>query len=79
MTTTTLTPAERQANTLSAVRENINMRPNDWNALAHSKRGTLKFIDLCVDAYVESEPERYASLSSEQADLLASEVAERFN
>lgn len=71
--------ADRQGSTIAALRENFDLHPGDWRGVARSKAGTLRLLDWRAYELIASEPERYASLSSEQEALLASEVAERFN
>lgn len=76
--TTKLTLTAKRANTLAAIRENFDLYPADWHRAVCEQSTLVRFIDDLVDAYVESEPERYASLSKSDSAVVAEVAVERF-
>ena len=76
--TTKLTTTQKRANTLSAIRENFDLYPADWHRAVCDAKRLAGFIDDCVDAYVESEPEYYAGLPAAMHLAIAREAVERF-
>ena len=76
--TTKLTLTAKRGNTLMAIRENFDLYPADWHRAVCEQSTLARFIDDLVDAYVESEPERYASLSRSDSAVVAEVAVERF-
>lgn len=76
--TTTLTHTQKRGNTLVAIRENFDLYPADWQQAVCNAERLARFIDDCADAYVESEPERYASLTKLDRDVVAEVAVQRF-
>lgn len=76
--TTKLTLTAKRGNTLLAIRENFDLYPADWHRAVCDAKRLAGFIDDCVDAYVESEPERYASLTTLERQVVAEVAVERF-
>lgn len=76
--TTKLTLTAKRANTLAAIRENFDLYPADWHRAVCEQSRLVRFIDDCIDAYVESEPERYAGLTAPERKVVAEVAVERF-
>lgn len=76
--TTKLTLTAKRANTLAAIRENFDLYPADWHQAVSEESRLAHFIECFVDAFVESEPERYAGLTLREHLAIAQEAVERF-
>lgn len=76
--TTKLTLTAKRANTLAAIRENFDLYPADWHQAVSEESRLAHFVECFVDAFVESEPERYGDLTAEQRKMVAKWAVERF-
>lgn len=76
--TTKLTLTAKRANTLAAITNNFDLYPADWHRAVCEQSTLARFIDDLIDAFVESEPERYGDLTAEQRKMVAKWAVERF-
>lgn len=76
--TTKFTPGRKRSATLMAITNNFDLYPADWHRAVCQQSTLARFIDDLIDAFVESEPERYGDLTAEQRKMVAKWAVERF-
>lgn len=76
--TTKFTPGRKRSATVRAISENLDLYPADWHRAVCEQSTLARFIDDLIDAFVESEPERYGDLTAEQRKMVARWAVARF-